>query len=115
MTPLAAIFVVTAYGLGCDAPGPLTKAGTRPVAGFTVAADPTVLPLGSIVHIEGIGERMVHDVGGKVKGKRLDVFMTRCKDALAFGVQRLSVIVLHTPGRKMVRLPEGVHVRGEID
>jgi 3D (Asp-Asp-Asp) domain-containing protein len=93
----AVAFVVTAYGLGCDAPGPYTKAGTTPVAGFTIAADPAVLPLGSIVTIEGLGERMVHDVGAKIKGRRIDVFVSSCSEAVLFGRQELKVTVVHVP------------------
>lgn len=101
MDLLTAAFVVTAYGLGCDAPGPHTKAGTHPVAGFTVAADPAVLPIGTIVYVEGIGERMVHDVGGKVRGRHIDVFVSSCRDAEEFGVQALMVTVLHVPERRI--------------
>jgi len=78
-----------------------------------VAADPSVLPIGSIVMIESLGERMVHDVGGKIKGHRLDVFMTRCVDAVRFGVRRLGVAVLHTPVSRIGRLSEVVCVLGD--
>lgn len=78
----SALFIVTMYAVGCDVkPNHPTKAGTLPVVGFTVAADPAVLPLGTIVHIEGLGERMVHDVGAKVKGRHVDVFVATCKEA----------------------------------
>jgi 3D (Asp-Asp-Asp) domain-containing protein len=90
----------TAYGLGCDAPGPLTKAGTVPVAGHTIAADPRVLPLGSIVHIGGLGRRQVHDVGGGIKGLELDLFMNDCDEARAWGRRNVSVYVLHVPQKR---------------
>jgi 3D (Asp-Asp-Asp) domain-containing protein len=111
MTPAGALFVITAYSLGCDAPGPHTKAGTRPVAGFTVAADPAVLPIGSIIHIEGLGERMVHDVGGKVRGLHIDVYMGSCHEARVFGKQKLAVQVLHLP-RAWTKQVNPVVVRG---
>ncbi len=98
MIPLEAVFVVTAYSIGCDAPGPHTKAGTRPVAGFTVAADPAVLPIGSIIYIESLGERMVHDVGGLVRGRQVDVYVDSCREARGHGRQKLKVRVLHSPG-----------------
>ena len=104
-------FILTAYGIGCDAPGPHTKAGTVPVDGFTVAADPLVLPMGAIIHIEGLGERMVHDIGGKVKGRHLDVFMDNCDDAWAFGKQRRIVRVIHIPRATIRRLVQPVMVR----
>ena len=101
MIAAAAIFAVTAYSLGCDAPGPLTKAGTHPVSGFTVAADPRVLPIGSIVHVDGLGQRMVHDVGSGVRGRTLDLYVSTCREARAWGRQRRRVTVLHVPrGRR---------------
>jgi 3D (Asp-Asp-Asp) domain-containing protein len=102
---LALLFVVTAYSTGCDTrPGSRTKAGTLPVAGFTVAADPAVLPLGSIVQVEGLaGERQVHDIGGVVRGRHLDVFMGSCREARQFGRQLRRVRVLHRPRGRQPR------------
>lgn len=101
MTPLAAgavlAFKVSFYGLGCDAPGPLTKAGTTPVAGHVIAADPRVLPIGSIVEIDGLGQRQVQDVGGGVRGRHVDVFVSDCSTARRWGVQRRIVRVVHVP------------------
>src|SRR5919199_6448600 len=55
-----------------------TKEGKPPVPGFTIAADPSVLPLGSRVQIAGAGpwsgEYRVGDVGGKIKGKKVDIY-----------------------------------------
>ena len=93
------LWLVTAYAVGCDVkPGSLTKAGTTPVAGFTVAADPRILPLGSIVYVEGWGQRMVHDVGGGVKGRHVDMFVSSCKEAKRIR-QRRRVTVLHVGGK----------------
>lgn len=99
---LAAMFTVTAFSVGCDVrPGALTKAGTRPVAGFTLASDPRILPLGSIVTIEGLpGERMVHDVGGAVRGRTLDVYVSSCAEARAWGRQQRRVTVVHRGGSR---------------
>lgn len=106
-----AVFVVTAYAVGCDVKGSHpTKAGTLPVVGFTVAADPSVLPIGSLVHIEDVGERMVHDVGGLVKGRHLDVFMDTCREANAWGHRKKLVRVLHVPKERR-RQVETVVVR----
>jgi cystine transport system substrate-binding protein len=97
----AALFVVTMYGTGCDTlAGSRTKAGTLPVVGFTVAADPRVLPLGSIVEIEGLGERQVHDVGGAVLGRTVDVYVSNCREARAWGRRSLRVRVLHRGGAR---------------
>lgn len=101
MNPLVAgavvVFKLTAYSLGCDAPGPHTRAGTIPVAGHAIAADPSVLPIGSIVEIEGLGQRQVHDIGGGVKGRHVDVYFDTCAEADAFERKFLRVRVLHVP------------------
>lgn len=95
---LTFVATATAYSWGCGA-GPLTKAQTKPVAGFTIASDPAVLPLGSIVHIEGLGERMSHDTGSAIKGKRIDLFVGSCKEAKAWGRREVTVRVIHKGGR----------------
>ncbi len=98
----AALWLVTQYGYSCDCrPGALTAAGTHPVAGHVAAADPRVLPLGSIVWIEGLGQRQIQDVGGGVRGRHLDVYVNDCREARAWGRQRRRVTVLHVPrGRR---------------
>ncbi len=96
--PPAAQYAVTAYGIGCDAPGPRTKAGTLPVPDWTIAADPRVLPIGSIVRVEGLGERVVHDIGGGVRGRHIDLFMRTCGEARAWGRRLRWVSVLHRGG-----------------
>src|SRR5262245_14542857 len=52
-----------------------TATGTDPVAGRTVAVDPRVIPLGSKIHIKGVGERIAEDTGGNIRGRRLDLFL----------------------------------------
>jgi 3D (Asp-Asp-Asp) domain-containing protein len=95
---IALTWIITMYGVGCDVkPNHPTKAGTQPVVGFTAAADPAVLPIGSLVEIEGIGQRMIHDIGGKVKGLHIDVFVATCREAKT---SYRRVRVLHVPKRK---------------
>ncbi|MEM1166748.1 MAG: 3D domain-containing protein [Planctomycetota bacterium] len=65
-------------------------------AGELVAADPRVLPMGSLVSVPGYaGERIVPvlDVGGAIKGARLDVLYPTHGRALRWGVQDLRVTV----------------------
>ncbi len=100
MNVAALTFIATAYCLGPDAPGPRTAAGTLPVPGFTIAADPAVLPLGSIVVIEGLGERQVHDRGSAVKGRHVDLFVATCAEARAWGRRPVRVRVLHRGGAR---------------
>lgn len=56
------------YGTG-------TASGARAKEGITIAADRRVLPLGTKVYIEGVGERIVQDVGGAIKGNKIDIYV----------------------------------------
>lgn len=53
----------------------VTASGNPTEVGWTVAADTSVLPMGSIIYIEGLGFREVQDVGGAVNGNHIDVLM----------------------------------------
>ena len=53
-----------------------------------VAVDPAVIALGSIVTIEGAGQFEADDVGGAIKGKRIDLRYPTHKAALTFGRQQ---------------------------
>lgn len=64
--------------------------------GCLVAADTTVLPMGSLVSIPGYAGGMVVPVldrGGKIKGPKLDVLYPTHEVALSWGVQRLPVTI----------------------
>lgn len=53
--------------------------GTFLTEGETIAVDPSVIPLGTRVFIEGIGWRVAHDTGGAIKGKHIDVYVSNHK------------------------------------
>ena len=83
---------VTMYScveLGGCAP---TASGLWPEPGI-VAVDPRVIPLGSWVWISGLGTFLAADTGSLVKGAHLDVFSLSYQEAIAWGVQRLQVVV----------------------
>lgn len=61
---------------------------------FTVAADPNVLPMGSLIYIVGLGIGMVQDTGTAIKGMRIDICFTTMDEAMEFGRQKVKVIVL---------------------
>lgn len=54
----------------------ITASGATAVEGITIAADTRVLPLGTKVFIEGLGERVVQDTGSAIKQKKLDIFVS---------------------------------------
>lgn len=79
------------------APG-TTKSGTRTRHGI-VAADPGVLPVGSVVRLVAPGEPYegiytVMDTGPAIRGRALDIFMNSCARALKFGRRPVHVRVL---------------------
>lgn len=70
----------TAY---CDAGR--TRSGGRTHVGV-VAADPRVLPLGTVLRIPPQRRTYeVLDTGPAIRGKHLDIYMPSCRAARAFG------------------------------
>jgi 3D (Asp-Asp-Asp) domain-containing protein len=59
-----------------------------------IAADPRVLKLGSSVQIEGggySGSYLVSDTGGRIKGKKIDIWMPNCSEARKFGRRNVQI------------------------
>lgn len=85
------VFEATAY---CDFG--ITRSGALVRRGM-VAADPNVLPLGSVIEIEAgdySGIYTVMDTGAVVKGKRVDIYVPSYEEAIQFGRQKVKVRVL---------------------
>ncbi|MGL4624427.1 MAG: G5 domain-containing protein [Culicoidibacterales bacterium] len=59
-----------------------------------VAADPSVLPLGSIIDIAGFGRAIVLDTGGYIKGNRLDFLFATDAECFAWGRNNVSVTIV---------------------
>lgn len=97
--------VVVAYALTCDAPNEHTASGVRPTPRYTVAADPSI-PFGTVLHIEGVGRRVVQDRGSAITGPKVDLFMDSCDEARSWGRQRRRVYVLRVPQPSPESLPE---------
>jgi 3D (Asp-Asp-Asp) domain-containing protein len=86
-------FVGTAY---CK--GQTTSAGVSPQAGIA-AADPGLLPEGSVVQVDGVPDRYrgiytVMDTGPKVVGRHVDLYMWSCIEATSFGRRPMTLSVL---------------------
>jgi len=87
------LFSATAY---CK--GTTTTSGVNVRSGIA-AADPDLLPVGSVIEVDAPGQRhdgvyTVMDTGPKVQGRHLDLYMWSCKEALAFGRLGVTVVVL---------------------
>ena len=86
-------FNATAY---CQ--GATTASGVTPRYGIA-AADPRLLPVGSVVEVDSAETRYngiytIMDTGPNVQGRRLDLYMWNCDEALRFGLRPIHLIVL---------------------
>lgn len=69
-------------------PNSNTASGVKPVVGVTCAVDPSVIPLGEAVYIDGFGVRFAQDTGGAIVGNRIDVFVDTIAEAYQLGLKR---------------------------
>jgi 3D (Asp-Asp-Asp) domain-containing protein len=86
-------FVATAY---CK--GTTTASGVNVRTGIA-AADPELLPVGSVIQVERLGDRYngiytIMDTGPKVQGRHIDIYMWSCNEALELGRRAIQVVVL---------------------
>ena len=59
-----------------------------------VAVDPNVIPLGTKLYIPGYGYGVAADIGGSIKGKKIDVAFDTRKEALKFGRRDIVIQIL---------------------
>lgn len=71
----------------------ITASGVKAQQGITVAADNSI-PFGTRIYIEGVGERIVQDRGGVIKGNRIDLYFDNHQSALNFGRQTKQVTIM---------------------
>lgn len=88
----------TAYTAFCKGCSGITKTGINlkknPQA-KVIAVDPKVIPLGTKVYVEGYGEAIAGDIGGAIKGNRIDVFVPNHGRALQWGRKTVKVQILN--------------------
>lgn len=72
----------------------ITYTGTWATENYTIAVDPSVIPLGSTVEINGV-EYVAEDIGGAIKKNRIDIFFESHKAALEWGVQYHDVYLIN--------------------
>lgn len=86
-------FKITYYcscELCCDVETGITATGTPVVEGQTIAVDPTVIPYGTQVIING-HVFTAEDCGGAIKGNKIDIYVSDHEKALALGVGSAEV------------------------
>jgi 3D (Asp-Asp-Asp) domain-containing protein len=86
-------FHATAY---CK--GTTTASGTAVRTGIA-AADPLLLPVGSVIQVDSLSPRYngiytVMDTGPAVQGREIDIYMWNCNEALDFGRRSIAINVL---------------------
>lgn len=87
------MYTITGYCpcTGCSANwGTNTATGVAATAERTVAVDPTVIPYGTTLIING-KRYVAEDCGGNIKGKRIDIYFDTHNEALNWGVQDIEV------------------------
>jgi len=87
-----------AFGATAYCKGLVTTSGVAAQSGIA-AADPEVLPVGSIVDVDSLepkynGIYTILDTGPSVQGRQVDLYMWSCNEALAFGRQSIHLTVL---------------------
>ena len=87
-------YCIEEYSHICGNGNGLTATGTQVTPGRTIAVDPTDIPYGSKVYIEGYGWRTAEDCGGAVKGKHIDMAVDTHDTAMDKGIKRKGVWVL---------------------
>jgi 3D (Asp-Asp-Asp) domain-containing protein len=82
----------------CGTGAGITSTGTQVTAGRTIAVDPSVIPYGTEVYIEGYGWRVAEDCGGAVNGKHIDIAVETHSQALSMGTATGGVWILVKKG-----------------
>lgn len=104
-------FRATAY---CK--GTTTASGAGIQTGIA-AADPDLLPVGSVIRVDGLSTRYngiytILDTGPRVKGRQVDIYMWNCNEALAFGRRTIGLQVMRLGWNPRSSTPE--HVGSEF-
>ena len=73
--------------------GSLTKSGTLSRVG-AIAVDPSVIPLGTELYVEGYGYCVAEDTGGLIKGNRIDIYLDSEAECVNWGVRDVTVYIL---------------------
>ena len=60
-----------------------------------IAVDPTVIPLGTKVYVEGYGEAIAGDTGSAIIGNRVDLHMDSIDKSFQWGIQEVELTILN--------------------
>jgi uncharacterized protein YabE (DUF348 family) len=88
----------TAYTGNCNGCSGITATGINLKANpgiKVIAVDPSVIPLGTKVYVEGYGYAVAADTGGAIKGNKIDVFFSSKSEAYRWGRKQVKIKVLN--------------------
>lgn len=88
----------TAYTASCTGCSGVTATGFNLKANPSakvIAVDPSVIPLGSKVYVEGYGYAMALDTGGAIKGNKIDVFFSSDQQSRNWGRKTVKIKVIN--------------------
>lgn len=89
--------VATAYTAECEGCSGITYTGinlNEDRHAKVIAVDPNVIPLGSKVYVEGYGYAVAGDIGGAIKGNRIDIHLPTTQEAINWGVREVNVTII---------------------
>ena len=97
-------FSATAYCRGVT-----TTSGVTPRTGVA-AADPSLLPVGSVVEVDSLGSRYngiytIMDTGPSIQGREVDIYMWNCDEAVRFGRRPIRLVVLRLGWNPLATTP----------
>jgi uncharacterized protein YabE (DUF348 family) len=87
----------TAYTASCNGCSGVTATGIDLRANPNVkviAVDPSIIPLGTKVYVEGYGYAIAADTGSAIKGYKIDIFLPSKSDAYRWGVRKVKIRIL---------------------
>ena len=89
---------VQATGYSTQQPGLSTRTATGidlRVNPRVIAVDPSVIPLGSLVEVQGLGVYVAGDTGGAINGRIIDIHYSTVSQALSWGRRNVKVRIVN--------------------
>lgn len=89
---------VQATGYSTQQPGLSTHTATGidlRVNSRVIAVDPRIIPLGSLVEVQGMGVYVAGDTGGAIKGRIIDIHYPTVSQALSWGRRNVNIRIIN--------------------
>ncbi|MFC5604487.1 3D domain-containing protein [Sporosarcina koreensis] len=84
----------SAYTANCNGCSGITSTGInlkRNPDAKVIAVDPSIIPLGTKVYVEGYGYAIAGDTGSAIKGNKIDVFFPSKSEAYKWGRKQVKI------------------------